>query len=136
MSIILYKSALFYKTKPIYSLCVLRPFDFAQDKDAYCERNLKKQSQFLLGLNLRKFFEINRICEIIRFRGMKKTNPNKANLKTGLKTWYSETQEFLRFSQPDSDLPDVFNTPYSRGFSSFQDTLNRNRAKARDPQER
>ena len=26
------------KTKPIYSLCVLR--------DAYCERNLKKQSQF------------------------------------------------------------------------------------------
>ena len=34
------------KTKPIYSLCVLRPFDFAQDKDAYCERNLKKQSQF------------------------------------------------------------------------------------------
>ena len=74
-----YNSHFFCKTKPIYSLCVLRPFDFAQDKDAYCERNLKKQSQFLLGLNLRKFFEINRICEIIRFRGMKKTNPNKAN---------------------------------------------------------
>ena len=41
-----YNSHKFCKTKPIYSLCVLRPLDFAQDKDAYCERNLKKQSQF------------------------------------------------------------------------------------------
>ena len=33
-----YNSHKLCKTKPIYSLCVLR--------DAYCERNLKKQSQF------------------------------------------------------------------------------------------
>ena len=32
-----YNSPFFCKTKPIYSLCVLR--------DAYCEWNLKKQSQ-------------------------------------------------------------------------------------------
>ena len=67
----------FWKTKPIYSLCVLRPFDFAQDKDAYCERDLKKQSQFAFRQIWRKFFEIKRICEIIRFVGRKKQSQTK-----------------------------------------------------------
>ena len=51
----------FEKTKPIYSLCVLRPFDFAQDKDAYCEGNLKKQSQFAECPNERKHIKNKRL---------------------------------------------------------------------------
>jgi hypothetical protein len=57
----------FEKTKPIYSYCVLR--------DAYCEKYLKKQSQFLEGQNERKVKYRKELWSLIAIGHLVKTNP-------------------------------------------------------------